>query len=197
MICAIFSSQNATICLFKNIKFTISVYTYMEKKRRIMKNNSTNIFIIDDDVNNLARVKQFLEEKFLDAVQISIFTSGEECLPKINQTTQIVILDYALEGKDGLEILKLIKAKNPDTEVIMLTSNENIILAIETFRSGAKDFVIKGKGSMAHLAKLISQIVTAPIRIIVKEFGVSKIVAQFAMSFLTIGIIVLVYFLMI
>ncbi|MDP1743951.1 MAG: hypothetical protein Q8L90_00125, partial [Bacteroidota bacterium] len=76
------------------------------------------------------------------------------------------------------------------TEVIMLSNNEDIGLAIETFRAGAKDYVIKGQGSWKKITSLVNLIITEPIRIMVREFGVSKFTAIFLMTFITMGLAV-------
>lgn len=155
-----------------------------------MKTQGTNLFIVDDNNVMALALEQSLKNRFGTGIRITIFNDGESCLAKVNKETDIVILDYFLEGKNGLEILKSIKAVNSKIEVIMLTGNEDIILAIETFRAGAIDYVIKGKGSWKKITKLVNHIITEPIRIIVREFGVSTFMATFFMTFVTMGIIV-------
>jgi DNA-binding NarL/FixJ family response regulator len=155
-----------------------------------MKTQGTNLFIVDDNELVLIDLKYYLINKFGANLQISTFSNGESCLEKIDAQTDIVILDYFLEGKNGLEVLKSIKDINPKTEVIMFTSNENTGMAIESFRTGAKDYVIKGRGSINKIYNLVYHIITEPIRMIVREFGVSKYVAIFLMTFVTMGLVV-------
>jgi len=135
-----------------------------------METKALNLFIVDDDKLLALELKVHLHHKFGSDINISTFYDGESCLEKIDKTTQIVILDYFLDGKNGLDTLRLIKEKNPKTEVIMLSNSDDIVIAIETFRAGAKDYVIKGEGSLKTLSKLLTRIVTAPVRIIVKGF---------------------------
>jgi DNA-binding NarL/FixJ family response regulator len=153
-----------------------------------METQGINLFIVDDNKLLVADLKNYLKNKFRVSLEISIFYDGESCLAALNEDTHIVILDYNMEGKNGLEILKLIKEKNPKTEVIMLTSNEDIAISIETFRAGAKDYVIKGYGSLTMISKLVNNIITAPIKLLVKEFGVSKYMAIFLLVFIGIGL---------
>ncbi len=150
-----------------------------------------NLFIVDDNKLLVTDLKHHLQTRFGVSVNVSVFYDGESCLKKVDKDTHIVILDYFLDGKNGLEILKLIKEKNPETEVIMLSSNEDIVLAIETFRSGAKDYVVKGHGSWKKISKLVEYIITAPIRLLVREFGVSKFMAIFLLTFLSMAAVVL------
>lgn len=156
-----------------------------------MEKQGINLFIVDDSKLQATDLKHFLHNRFGADINISTFNDGDSCIEKIDKDTHIVILDYTMEGKNGLEVLKEIKAINPKTEVIMLSGNEDMAIAIQTFRSGAKDYVIKGQGSLKKLSKLIQVIVMEPIRIMVREFGISKFVAIFLLTFVTMGVVTL------
>jgi DNA-binding NtrC family response regulator len=157
-----------------------------------METQGLNLFIVDDNVSMVTALKQYLQKRFGDALRIYTFYNGESCLKKINKDTDIVILDYYMDGKNGLETLKSIKEINPKTEVILLSSNEDIGTAIESFKEGAVDYIVKGPSSWKKLTDLINHFFTAPIRMIVREFGVSKFTAIFLMTFITIGVVVIV-----
>jgi DNA-binding NarL/FixJ family response regulator len=155
-----------------------------------METQGINLFIVDDNKLMVTTLKHHLQNRFGVSVKISTFNDGESCLEKVDSETNIVILDYFMEGKNGLEILKSIKTINPKTEVIMLSSNEDIVLAIETFREGAKDYIVKGQGAWKKITNVVSHIITEPIRIMVREFGISKYMAVFLLTFVTMGIVV-------
>ena len=155
-----------------------------------MKNHVINLFIIDDDMLSSTLLKHHLNEKFGAAVNISMFSRGADALEKIDQNTSIVILDYYLEGENGNDVLKSIKNINPKTEVIMLSSNEDITIAIESFRKGATDYVIKGDKASKKITHIVYDIIAYPIRFIVREFGVSKFLAIFLLTFFVMGIAV-------
>ena len=156
-----------------------------------METQGMNLFIVDDNESMVIVLKQYLQNRFGASLRILTFNDGESCLEKVDKETNIVILDYFMEGKNGLEVLKSIKAINPKTEVIMLSSNEDIGLAIETFRAGAKDYVVKGYGYWKRITKIVNYIITEPIRIMIREFGVSKFMAIFLLTFITMGVIVI------
>lgn len=155
-----------------------------------METQATSLFIVDDNNLMVATLERYLKSKFGDSLRISTFGDGKSCLEKVDEKTNIVILDYYMEGQNGLEVLKSIKAKNPKTEVIMLSSNEDMELAVKTFRAGARDYVVKGHGAWKRITNLLTFIVTEPIRIISREFGVSIFVATFLLTFITMGIVV-------
>jgi two-component system response regulator HydG len=155
-----------------------------------METKGTNLFIVDDNKLMVETLKQYLQERFGASMHISTFNDGESCVLKVDKETDIVILDYYMEGKNGLDVLKAIKVINPKTEVIMLSSNENMAVAIESFRAGAKEYVVKGVDSWKKIAKLVNNVVTAPIKLMVKELSISKQLAVLLMVFFTMGIVV-------
>jgi two-component system OmpR family response regulator len=155
-----------------------------------MEAQGLNLYIVDDNISMVTALKQYLQNRFGNGVKISTFYSGDSCLKRINKDTDIVVLDYYMDGKNGLETLKSIKEINPETEVIMLSSNEDIGMAIESYKEGASEYIVKGPTAWKRLSDVINNVVTAPIRFLEREFGVSKFTAIFLMTFITIGIVV-------
>jgi DNA-binding NtrC family response regulator len=149
-----------------------------------------NLFIVDENISSSNDLKQYLSKRFGLDLTIYTFTDGDSCLKKVDESTHIVLLDLAQKDKNGLEVLKSIKIINPKTEVIMLASHENVAQAIDTFRAGASGFVIKGQGYLKKISTLIQHIFTEPIRILVREFGISKYMATFLLIFVTMGLAV-------
>ncbi len=153
-----------------------------------MNTQKLNLFIVDDNQLTVTGLRNYLEMKFGAYLNISTFLSGESVLKKIDNETNIVILDYYLPGENGNAVLASIKKINPKTEVIMLTSNEDVGVAIDSFRMGASDFVIKGDKSWKKISSLVLNVITYPIRLLVKEFGFSKFFAIFILTFIIMGI---------
>lgn len=152
-----------------------------------MKSRMLNLFIVDDNPMTLVGLSHYLRNRFGNDIIISTFGSGKSALEKVTADTDIVILDYFLEGENGNDVLKSIKLVNPETEVIMLSANEDMGIAIESFRNGAKDYVLKGKNSWKRITSLVYSVITYPIRIMVKEFGINKYIAIFVFTFLIMG----------
>lgn len=153
-----------------------------------MKTNMLNLFIVDDNPLMVLGLRGYLESKFGADLTISTFSTGAAALQKVDSDTNIVILDYFLDGENGNNVLKSIKKINPKTEVIMLSSNEDMGVAISAFRNGATDYVVKGAKSWRKITSIVYGIITYPIRIMVKEFGVNKYIAMFLLTFVTMGI---------
>jgi two-component system response regulator HydG len=129
----------------------------------------TNVFIVDDNELVVITLKRYLQSKFGDALEISTFYDGDSCLAKVDKETHIVILDYFMKDKNGLEVLKSIKAINPKTQVIILSSNEDIIPTLRLLREGAKDYVLKGEHGWQKVVELVAEMIAQP-HTIVKGF---------------------------
>ena len=156
-----------------------------------MNTEKFNLFIVDEDPQLLKGLRRYLVNKFGSRMAISTFISGASALEKVDYNTKIVVLKYSVND-GGNDVLRSIKKINPDTAVIMLSSHEEIGMAIESFRDGATDFVIQGKNAWNRIAGDVYRIMDIPVRVLVKHFGVTKYVAAFILSFIAMGIVVFV-----
>jgi putative two-component system response regulator len=70
--------------------------------------------------------------------------NGREALSHFYKDTfSLIITDIKMPEMDGIELLKRIKAINPNIRVIMVTAFPEINMAVEAMRLGAYDFIIK------------------------------------------------------
>lgn len=70
--------------------------------------------------------------------------SGETALRVFHdQRPQIVLADIKMPGMDGIDLLRKLKAENPDTEVILITGHGDMDLAIKSLKYEATDFITK------------------------------------------------------
>ncbi len=151
----------------------------------------TNVFIIDDNLKMASELELFLKNKFNNTIAISKYFSSQEALKNINNSTEIVIMDVYLEGNKGNEVIGKIKEINPNTEVIMFTSNEHVAASIEAFQHGADEYIIKSKNGRKTLLSVMYSTIGYPLRILVEEFGVSRYIAIFILTFISMGVIAL------
>jgi len=116
------------------------------------------LFLVDDDAVFL----KALGIDFLQQADIIIepFATGELCVKNLSHNPDVIILDYHLDGIDknamnGIETLDKIKAVNPDTPVIMLSSQDKIDVAINCMHHNAFDYVVKSETACMRLQKII------------------------------------------
>jgi DNA-binding NtrC family response regulator len=99
------------------------------------------VLLVDDEADFLATLAERLETRGL---KVDTATSGEDAVTKAeSEGFDLIILDLSMPGIDGLETLKRIKAKQPETEIIMLTGQGSIRTSIEAMKLGAEDFLQK------------------------------------------------------
>ena len=99
------------------------------------------ILIIDDEPN----MGRSLSILLGDDGQREVVTarSGEEGLERLDDDTQVVLCDLSMPGMDGLEVLRRIRARAPEVEVILMTAYSTVQSAIEAMRLGAHEYLIK------------------------------------------------------
>ena len=101
----------------------------------------SKILIIDDDPSICRLFKRFMKT---NGYNVSTSTDSQEGLfLSRSEFFNVIILDIALPGIDGLALLSKIKSFSPDTEVIMITGHWNIEGAVQSFKLGAYDYLTK------------------------------------------------------
>lgn len=122
------------------------------------------IFLVDDDVKTLIMFKHNLDRRLNFPVTINVFAYGENCLDRMQEDKpDIVVLDYYLNAirenaQTGLEVLCQIKELSPETQVIMISGQEDMETAIECVRNGAYDYIIKNEKAMQRLEFVVNKI---------------------------------------
>lgn len=119
-----------------------------------------------------------LQEKLGPNYEYSIYPSGEECIANLSKQPDIVILDFDLEGQmNGLDTLKQIKKRFPNTYVIMFTAQESVQTAVELFENGVFDYVVKSENAalrVKHHIKRILEIESHKKQVIELKLTVQK-----------------------
>lgn len=122
-----------------------------------MKNgNEVKIFIVEDEPFFANLINYDLEANYYNGIKV--FFSGEECIENLKLNPQVVILDHQLPGMSGLEVLKKIKAYNPDIHVIFLSGQTGADVAISAFKQGAHDFIVKNETAFDDVRALLKSI---------------------------------------
>lgn len=104
----------------------------------------TTILVVDDEENLCQTVAGELRR---EQYAVSEAYDGETAIACINEHLQlsfeVVILDIAMPGIDGFQVLDHIKKHNPSTRVIMVTGHADFKSAIEAMKRGADEFITK------------------------------------------------------
>ncbi|MGA7313890.1 MAG: sigma-54 dependent transcriptional regulator [Silvibacterium sp.] len=114
------------------------------------------ILIIDDE----AAIRESLETLLsLEGYAVEMALDGEEGLDRIEQNSyDLVLLDLALPGKNGLEVLQILRESQPALPVIMITAYGKVDNVVDAIRTGAQNFVQKPWDNEKLLADIRSAI---------------------------------------
>jgi two-component system, OmpR family, copper resistance phosphate regulon response regulator CusR len=99
------------------------------------------ILVVEDE----PRIAQFLSSG-LEAEGFTVDTApdGESALARIGRTSaEFVILDLALPGMDGLDVLERLRQEHPDVAVLILSARRDIATHRAGLRGGACDYMVK------------------------------------------------------
>lgn len=99
------------------------------------------VLIVDDDSFIIGLLQRFLRSK---GYLVHSAADGRTGLKKLSQENpDVVLLDIVLPGRGGLEVLPEIKARNPETVVIMISSVDSENVAQKALEMGADAYVNK------------------------------------------------------
>jgi signal transduction histidine kinase len=99
------------------------------------------ILLVDDEKD----IREVLSMTLVDmGYDILTAENGKAAWQTYNkETPPIVMTDIKMPIMDGIELLRRIKQKNPETEVIMITGHGDMDLAIKSLKNRASDFITK------------------------------------------------------
>jgi DNA-binding NtrC family response regulator len=102
---------------------------------------SARILIIDDE----SAIRESLETLLaLEGYTVDLAPDGPRGLDRIDANTyDLVLLDLALPGQNGIDLLPRILAKQPDLPVIMITAYGTVGNVVDAIHAGAQNFVQK------------------------------------------------------
>lgn len=101
----------------------------------------TKILIIDDDIDMCQLLSRFLKRSGFEA---SFAVNGNKGIKAFqDERFDLVLCDFRLGDKEGVEVLKEIKDINPQVPVIIITGYSDIKIAVNVIKQGAYDYITK------------------------------------------------------
>lgn len=100
-----------------------------------------HILMVDDETEFLELMTKRLDRRNF---KVTTAASGPAAIEAVSREAfDVVVLDVRMPGMDGIETLKRIKDKAPQTEVILLTGHANMEVALQGMELGAFDYLLK------------------------------------------------------
>lgn len=110
------------------------------------------ILLIEDDAKTGNAIRVGLRAQGYDAV---VARTGEDGFSQLNaETFDMVVLDWMLPGRDGIAILKELRARGARTPVLLLTARDAVGDRVLGLDSGADDYLVKPFAFAELLARI-------------------------------------------
>ncbi len=104
-------------------------------------NQHERILVVEDDEDMRVSCRQVLEQAGHIVLEAGSATEAEPLLLK--ETIDVVVTDLRMPGGGGEEVLKKVKALCPGTPVLVITAYPSVESAVEAFRGGVADYLLK------------------------------------------------------
>ncbi|MEO0107645.1 MAG: PAS domain S-box protein, partial [candidate division WOR-3 bacterium] len=111
----------------------------------------TRILLVEDSPGDARLVKEALREGAIPEHElVSVETLAAARAVLAQHGFDVVLLDLSLPDSYGLDTVRQVVAAAPDTTVIVMTGLDDEVMAVESLRAGAQDYLLKGEIS-GHL----------------------------------------------
>ncbi len=117
---------------------------------------SYKIAVVDDENEILSVISRFLTKD--GKYNVTTFSNPVTALNAIDSSYDVVLSDIMMPQMNGLDLLKKLKEKNSDINVIMMTAYSTLDKVLESHRSGAQHYVMKPFKSLQELDDKIKEV---------------------------------------
>lgn len=109
------------------------------------------VLLVDDDAIIRRMFEKVLQRAGFDVI---LAADAEHALEKVSQPVDIIVSDIRMPGLSGLDLLRHVRERHLDCEVILMTSYASVDTAIQALREGAFDYLTKPVSQDKLLASL-------------------------------------------
>jgi DNA-binding NarL/FixJ family response regulator len=101
------------------------------------------VFVVDDHPIVRQGLSQLINQE-PDLMVCGEAEDGRSALDKIaSSKPDILIVDVSLDGPDGIELLKVVRSRDPKMPVLMLSMHDESLYAERALRAGANGYIMK------------------------------------------------------
>ncbi len=123
-----------------------------------------NVLLVEDDNSHAELIQRSLARE--SGVQVLRAPNAHRALALLEQRPiHVVVLDYSLPDRDGLDVLKDIRSRRSDLPVVFLTSADSAEICARALKGGAVDYVVKKRNYLDTLPLVISEVCPAGSRL--------------------------------
>jgi len=117
---------------------------------------SYKIYIIEDDpwYGELLKYQLSMNPDY----EVSLFSNAKDGLDALYKKPDVVCIDYSLPDMTGEKLLQKIKAENNAIPVVVISGQEQISIALNLLKAGARDYIVKDENTKDLLWNAILKI---------------------------------------
>jgi len=121
------------------------------------------LFIVDDNLSYANMLAAYLSQE-ISGVETKVYGTGEACLHEMHLNPFAIVLDYFLDTRfeqawNGIHVLKKIVSEFPDSNVIVLSAQESLELALNCIKEGAIEYVVKNEKTLPAIQKIMLNLI--------------------------------------
>ncbi len=115
-----------------------------------------SIYIVEDDpwYGEILAYNLSLNPEFI----ITRFTTGGDCISSLHKKPDLITIDFSLPDMNGIELLKKIKSVYPEIPVIVISGQEDVHIAVELFKMGVTDYLVKDDNTKDLLWNTVNRV---------------------------------------
>ena len=137
------------------------------QKQRIIMPGKTDtatkrVLIVDDHPMMRQELAQLINNEPDLKVVAEADTGGQGLDIVVNQDLDLAVLDISLPDKNGLELIKDIRAVKPELPILIVSMHDEALYAERVLRAGARGYIMKQEGGK-KLLQAIRQVLTGQI----------------------------------
>lgn len=121
------------------------------------------VFIVEDNQTYSKVLQNYIKNKFPALKEVKVFPVGETCITELNRNPDLVIVDYFLNSKypdaeTGLEFVQEIRSQKPDVQIVLLSAQQEINVAVEAMEKLKCVYIKKDEQALEKIAKIIFEL---------------------------------------
>ncbi len=119
------------------------------------------ILLVEDNKDFAKLVQVYLQRYEKDRFEVVWKENHDDAMAEITARTDfdIILMDYFLPGKNGLEITKEMLDKKVKVPIVFLTVNKDFDLALDVMKLGVADYLVKEEISSPALPKTVLSVI--------------------------------------
>jgi DNA-binding response OmpR family regulator len=145
-------------------------------------NGPARVLVVEDEQKVASALREGLES---EGYGVALEHTGESAFFRLNtEAFDVILLDLMLPGRDGLQILRALRARGDKTPVLVLTARDTLEDRVTGLDSGADDYLVKPFAFEEVLARIRALLrrgrVAEPLRLRVGDLDLDLITRKVA-----------------